>query len=176
MPSLECKTCRVGGALTRFWSQPARRETWSALADRLQPQPVRRPWPSVWAADIMDANNTGNAVKKREDTWPKMAEVKAFAHFRYHLFCRRLISWLHLVEASLQMRKYRHYGPYRCFSVRLRLPSVFCTTPASTTKIGEVHARWRRQHGLDGSGAGAWYTITSRSNHLLPVSFLRLRS
>ena len=36
------------------------------------------------AAEIMDAaNNTGNAVKKREDTH-KMAEAnKAFAHFRY---------------------------------------------------------------------------------------------
>ena len=35
-------------------------------------------------AEIMDAaNNTGNAVKKREDTH-KMAEAnKAFAHFRY---------------------------------------------------------------------------------------------
>ena len=50
MPSLECKTRRVGGA----------------------------------NAEIMDAaNNTGNAVKKREDTH-KMAEAnKAFAHFRY---------------------------------------------------------------------------------------------
>ena len=36
------------------------------------------------AAEIMDAaNNTGNAVKKREDTH-KMAEAnKAFAHFLY---------------------------------------------------------------------------------------------
>ena len=36
------------------------------------------------SAEIMDAaNNTGNAVKKREDTH-KMAEAnKAFAHFRY---------------------------------------------------------------------------------------------
>jgi len=36
------------------------------------------------AAEIMDAaNNTGAAVKKREDTH-KMAEAnKAFAHFRY---------------------------------------------------------------------------------------------
>ena len=36
------------------------------------------------AAEIMDAaNNTGNVVKKREDTH-KMAEAnKAFAHFRY---------------------------------------------------------------------------------------------
>ena len=36
------------------------------------------------AAEIMDAaNNTGSAVKKREDTH-KMAEAnKAFAHFRY---------------------------------------------------------------------------------------------
>ena len=36
------------------------------------------------AAEIIDAtNNTGNAVKKREDTH-KMAEAnKAFAHYRY---------------------------------------------------------------------------------------------
>ena len=71
MPSLECKTRRVGGANYQVPLEvsPARRE--KTMAQRL-------------AAEIMDAaNNTGNAVKKREDTH-KMAEAnKAFAHFRY---------------------------------------------------------------------------------------------
>ena len=77
MPSLECKTRRVGGANYQVPLEvsPARRETlglrWLTAYSRL-------------AAEIMDAaNNTGNAVKKREDTH-KMAEAnKAFAHFRY---------------------------------------------------------------------------------------------
>ena len=48
------------------------------------------------AAEIMDAaNNTGNAVKKREDTH-KMAEAKRLSLISViDLFCRRLISWLH---------------------------------------------------------------------------------
>ena len=78
MPSLECKTRRVGGANYQVPLEvsPARRETlglrWLTAYSRTRGE------------KIMDAaNNTGNAVKKREDTH-KMAEAnKAFAHFRY---------------------------------------------------------------------------------------------
>ena len=70
MPSLEVKARRVGGATYQVPMEvrPARRQT---LGLRL-------------AGEIMDAaNNTGSAVKKREDTH-KMAESnKAFAHFRW---------------------------------------------------------------------------------------------
>ena len=87
MPSLEIKARRVGGATYQVPMEvrPARRQTlglrWFTnysracseknMADRL-------------AGEIMDAaNNTGSAVKKREDTH-KMAESnKAFAHYRW---------------------------------------------------------------------------------------------
>ena len=87
MPSLEIKARRVGGATYQvpIEVRPARRQTlglrWLTnyararseknMADRL-------------AGEIMDAaNNTGSAVKKREDTH-KMAEAnKAFAHYRW---------------------------------------------------------------------------------------------
>ena len=87
MPSLEIKARRVGGATYQVPMEvrPARRQTlglrWLTnysrnrsekhMADRL-------------AGELMDAaNNTGNSVKKREDTH-KMAEAnKAFAHFRW---------------------------------------------------------------------------------------------
>ena len=61
MPSLETKSRRVGGATYQE----------RTMAERL-------------AGEIMDAaNNSGSAVKKREDTH-KMAESnKAFAHFRW---------------------------------------------------------------------------------------------
>ena len=75
MPSLEVKARRVGGATYQVPMEvrPARRQTLGlrTMAERL-------------AGEIMDAaNNTGSAVKKREDTH-KMAESnKAFAHFRW---------------------------------------------------------------------------------------------
>ena len=64
---------------------PARRETlglrWLTAYSRSRGEKTMA---QRLAAEIMDAaNNTGNAVKKREDTH-KMAEAnKAFAHFRY---------------------------------------------------------------------------------------------
>ena len=87
MPTLEVKARRVGGATYQvpIEVRPDRRQTlglrWligysrargeKKMADRL-------------AGEIMDAlNETGGAVKKREDTH-KMAEAnKAFAHYRY---------------------------------------------------------------------------------------------
>ena len=87
MPSLECKTRRVGGANYHgpLVVSPARGETlglrWLTAYSRSRGEKTMA---QRLAAEIMDAaNNTGNAVKKREDTH-KMAEAnKAFAHFRY---------------------------------------------------------------------------------------------
>ena len=87
MPSLECKTRRVGGANYQVPLEvsPARRETlglrWLTAYSRSRGEKTMS---QRLAAEIMDAaNNTGAAVKKREDTH-KMAEAnKAFAHFRY---------------------------------------------------------------------------------------------
>ncbi len=87
MPSRECKTRRVGGANSQVPLEvsPARRETlglrWLTAYSRSRGEKTMS---QRLAAEIMDAaNNTGAAVKKREDTH-KMAEAnKAFAHFRY---------------------------------------------------------------------------------------------
>ena len=86
-PSLEVKARRVGGATyqvpieirperrqtlaLRWLVEFARKRSERAMADRL-------------AGEILDAsNNTGNAVKRREDMH-KMAEAnKAFAHYRW---------------------------------------------------------------------------------------------
>ena len=87
MPSLEVKARRVGGATyqvpieirperrqtlaLRWLVEFARKRSERSMADRL-------------AGEILDAsNNSGNAVKRREDMH-KMAEAnKAFAHYRY---------------------------------------------------------------------------------------------
>ena len=86
MPSLEVKARRVGGATYQVPMdvRPARRQTlgllWLTTYSRARSE---RTMAERLAAEIMDAaNNTGSAVKKREDTH-KMAESnKAFAHFR----------------------------------------------------------------------------------------------
>ena len=87
MPSLETKSRRVGGATYRgpMEVRPARRQTlglrWLTTYARSRGE---RTMAERLAGEIMDAaNNTGSAVKKREDTH-KMAESnKAFAHFRW---------------------------------------------------------------------------------------------
>ncbi|MCR5825947.1 MAG: 30S ribosomal protein S7 [Oscillospiraceae bacterium] len=87
MPSLEVKARRVGGATYQVPMEvrPARRQTlglrWLTNYARARGE---RTMAERLAGEIMDAaNNTGNAVKKREDTH-KMAESnKAFAHFRW---------------------------------------------------------------------------------------------
>ena len=88
MPSLEVKARRrVGGSTYQVPLEvsPARRETlglrWLTLYSRTRGEKTMS---QRLAAEIIDAtNNTGNAVKKREDTH-KMAEAnKAFAHYRY---------------------------------------------------------------------------------------------
>ena len=87
LPSLEVKARRVGGATyqvpieirperrqtlaLRWLVEFARKRSERSMADRL-------------AGEILDAsNNSGNAVKRREDMH-KMAEAnKAFAHYRW---------------------------------------------------------------------------------------------
>ena len=87
MPVLEVKARRVGGATYQVPMEvrPERRQTlglrWLTLYSR---QRNERTMSERLAGEIMDAiNNTGSAVKKREDTH-KMAEAnKAFAHYRW---------------------------------------------------------------------------------------------
>ena len=87
MPVLETKTRRVGGANYQVPMEvrPARRQTlglrWLTAYSRARGE---RTMAERLAGEIMDAaNNSGSAVKKREDTH-KMAESnKAFAHFRW---------------------------------------------------------------------------------------------
>ena len=87
MPTLEVKARRVGGANYQVPMEvrPARRQTlglrWLTgyARKRSEKTMIER-----LAGELMDAcNNTGAAVKKREDTH-KMAEAnKAFSHFRW---------------------------------------------------------------------------------------------
>ncbi|MCD3328352.1 30S ribosomal protein S7, partial [Clostridium botulinum D/C] len=87
MPLLEVKARRIGGATYQVPMEVRveRRETlgirWIVDASRKRGEKYMR---ERLAGELMDAaNNTGSAVKKREDTH-KMAEAnKAFAHYRY---------------------------------------------------------------------------------------------
>ena len=87
MPTLECKARRVGGATYQvpLEVKPERRQTlglrWLTMFARKRGETtmVER-----LANEILDAsNNTGGAVKRKEDMH-KMAEAnKAFAHYRF---------------------------------------------------------------------------------------------
>jgi len=87
MPVLEVKARRVGGANYQVPVEvrPDRREAlgirWIVTFARKRGEKTIE---NKLAAEILDAaNNTGGAVKKREDTH-KMAEAnKAFAHYRW---------------------------------------------------------------------------------------------
>ncbi len=87
MPVLEVKARRLGGATYQvpIEVRPERRNTlgirWLVTFSRARSE---RTMAQRLAAEIIDAsNNTGNAVKRREDTH-KMAEAnKAFAHYRW---------------------------------------------------------------------------------------------
>ena len=87
MPSLEVKAKRVGGSTYQvpLEVRPERRQTlglrWITLYSR---QRSERTMAEKLAGEIMDAlNNTGGAVKKKDETH-RMAEAnKAFAHYRY---------------------------------------------------------------------------------------------
>ena len=86
-PRLEVKSRRVGGATYQVPVEVAP-ERQLALALRwLKGYASARkgtPMPQAFAYELMDAfNNTGNAIKKRDDTH-KMAQAnKAFAHYRW---------------------------------------------------------------------------------------------
>ncbi|BAK81791.1 30S ribosomal protein S7 [Candidatus Arthromitus sp. SFB-rat-Yit] len=87
MPILEIKSRRIGGATYQVPVEvrPERKQTlgirWLLIASRKRNEKYMR---ERLANELIDAsNNTGSAVKKREDTH-KMAEAnKAFAHYRY---------------------------------------------------------------------------------------------
>ncbi len=87
MPTVEVKTRRVGGANYQvpIEVRPERRQTlglrWLTNYSRARSEKTMI---ERLAGELMDAcNNTGAAVKKREDTH-KMAEAnKAFSHFRW---------------------------------------------------------------------------------------------
>lgn len=87
MPTLEVKARRVGGSTYQvpLEVRPERRVTlglrWLTAYARARGE---RTMSARLAGEIMDAaNETGAAVKKREDTH-KMADAnKAFAHYRY---------------------------------------------------------------------------------------------
>ena len=87
MPSLEVKARRVGGSTYQVPMEvrPERRLTlglrWLTNYSRNRGEKTMK---ERLAGEIMDAaNNTGSAVKKREDTH-KMAESnRAFAHYRW---------------------------------------------------------------------------------------------
>ena len=87
MPVLEVKARRVGGATYQVPVEvrPERRQAlglrWLTTYARARGEKTMK---ERLAAEILDAvNNTGGAVKKKEDTH-KMAEAnKAFAHYRW---------------------------------------------------------------------------------------------
>ena len=87
MPVLEVKSRRVGGATYQVPMEvrPERRQTlglrWLTAYARARSEKTMR---ERLAGEIMDSlNQTGGAVKKREDTH-KMAEAnRAFAHYRW---------------------------------------------------------------------------------------------
>ncbi|HEY8443591.1 MAG TPA: 30S ribosomal protein S7 [Clostridia bacterium] len=87
MPVLEVKARRVGGATYQVPVEvrPERRQTlglrWIVDSARKRSE---RTMKERLAAELIDAyNNTGGAVKKKEDVH-RMAEAnKAFAHYRY---------------------------------------------------------------------------------------------
>lgn len=87
MPSLEVKARRVGGATYQvpLEVRPARRQTlglrWLTSYARSRGE---RTMAERLANEITDAsNNTGAAVKKREEVHKAAEANKAFAHFRY---------------------------------------------------------------------------------------------
>ena len=86
MPSLEVKARRVGGATYQvpIEVRPERRQTlglrWLTTYSRNRGEKTMK---ERLAGEIMDAaNNTGPAVKKREDTHNLADSTKAFAHSR----------------------------------------------------------------------------------------------
>ena len=87
-PHLEVKSRRIGGANYQIpFEIKGERQThkalmWFIAAARARRKSLGKSFDEALAAEIMDAyNETGSAVKKKEDTH-KMAEAnRAFAHF-----------------------------------------------------------------------------------------------
>ncbi|MBE5808653.1 MAG: 30S ribosomal protein S7 [Clostridiales bacterium] len=87
MPTLEVKARRVGGATYQvpIEIRPERRQTlalrWLVMFARKRGE---RSMADRLAGEILDAsNNTGNAVKRREDMHKSAEANKAFAHYRW---------------------------------------------------------------------------------------------
>ena len=87
MPVLEIKARRVGGSTYQVPMEvrPERRQTlglrWLRTYARTRSEATMA---EKLAAEIMDAmNNTGGAVKKKEETHRMADANKAFAHYRY---------------------------------------------------------------------------------------------
>ena len=87
MPTLEVKARRIGGSTYQVPMEvrPERRQTlglrWITLYARKRGE---RTMAERLAAEVMDAiNNTGAAVKKKEETHKMVEANKAFAHYRY---------------------------------------------------------------------------------------------
>lgn len=87
MPVFEVKARRVGGSTYQVPVEvrPERRQTlglrWLRTYSRTRGE---RTMAEKLAAEIIDAmNNTGGAVKKREDTHRMAESNKAFAHYKY---------------------------------------------------------------------------------------------
>ena len=87
MPSLEVKSRRVGGATYQvpIEIRPERRQTlalrWLVMFARKRGE---RNMADRLAGEILDAaNNTGNAVKRREEMHRSAEANKAFAHYRW---------------------------------------------------------------------------------------------
>ena len=87
MPVLEVKARRVGGSTYQVPMEvrPERRQTlglrWLRTYSRSRSE---RTMAEKLAGEIMDAlNNTGGAVKKKEETHRMADANKAFAHYRY---------------------------------------------------------------------------------------------
>ncbi len=86
-PKLEVKSRRVGGATYQVpLDVPAERQIAVALRWIVSYARARKgiPMAKALANELMDAfNNTGNAVKKKEDVHKMAKANQAFAHFRY---------------------------------------------------------------------------------------------
>ncbi|MFN3705177.1 MAG: 30S ribosomal protein S7 [Thermoflexales bacterium] len=87
MPAVEVKPRRVGGATLQVPVEvaPHRQESlamrWLIAAARAR---VGKSMAEKLAAEMLDAaNNTGAAVKKREETYKAAEANRAFAHFRW---------------------------------------------------------------------------------------------
>ena len=84
-PALEVRSRRVGGATYQVPVEARQRSTTLALRWLVSFSRQRREKTMVerLANEILDASNgLGASVKRREDTH-KMAEAKAFAHYRW---------------------------------------------------------------------------------------------